>query len=116
MTWKQPAFYYLSGDGIGLALFFVYLSGPRDIRLDANQHRYELTTGWPWKPITRFGSFGDIQDVSISPSNTVSLQMKKPGPIFKGVVVSSSGTQAAAQTLAENVSREFGFPIVPYPK
>lgn len=116
LTWKQPAFYYLSGDGLGLALLFVYLSGPRDIRLDASQRRYEMTTGWPWNPVTHFGSFDDIQGVSVSPSNTVSLQLKKPGAIFKGVVVSSSGTQMAAQALAEDLSREFNFPIVPYPK
>ncbi len=94
----------------------VYLSGPNDIRLDGDQRTYERTTGWPWNPVTQIGSFEDIKGVCVSPDGQAMLLMNRRTFPYKGVVLGSSGTQATAQALAEDVSREFGFPIVPYPK
>ena len=93
-----------------------YLSGLNDIRLDGNQRTYERTIGWPWKPATQIGSFEDIKGVCVSPDGQAMLLMNRRTFPYKGIVISSSETQAAGQALAEDVSREFGFPIVPYPK
>lgn len=106
--------YFVSLVGAGWLLFFLYfVAGPDDIRLDGNSGTYELTAGWPWKPMTRFGSFDAIRGVCLTPRNGVLLLLKKPGWIRKGVVLSRSGTSRA---LAEEVSREFGFPILSYSK
>lgn len=114
---RNPAPVYIqSMIGLSLPLFFLYLSGPDDIRLDGNQRAYERTIGWPWKPMTRFGSFEDIKGVCISPQNSVLLLLEKPGPISRGVVLSTSGTKTAAEALVEDLKREFGFPVAPYPK
>ncbi len=96
--------------------FLVYLAGPNDIFLDGNRRTYEWTTGWLWKPTTRFGSFDDIKGISVSRRYGVMLLMNKRSFPYSSIGLSNSGTSAAAQTLAEDVSREFGFLIVPYPK
>lgn len=100
--------------GLSLPVFFLYLSGPDDIRLDGSRRTYERTIGWSWKPVTRFGTFDGIQGVAVSPRNSVLLMLKKPGPISRGVVLSSSGTNEAAKALVEEVKQRYGFPIVPY--
>lgn len=102
--------------GFCLLAFLVYLSGPSDIRLDGDQRTYERITGWPWKPATQFGSFDDIKGVCVSLNGQAMLLMNKRIFPYKGVVLSSSGTKGTADALAEDLSREFGFPIVAYPK
>ena len=97
---------------------FVYLlrlSGPQDIRLDGSQRTYERTTGWPWKPTTQIGPFEDIKGVCVSPFSRTFLLTTKRTFGYKGIPLSSPYT-SESQALAEDVSREFGFQIVPYPK
>lgn len=121
----------LSVLGAGWLLYFLYyVSGPADIRLDGERRTYERTTGWPWKPVTRTGSFADIRGVCVSPQNNVIILMTKPRWTSKGVIVSnpamsSAGSSAllidrshiaASRALAEELCREYGFPLVPYPK
>ena len=96
----------------------LYLCGPDDIRLDETKRTYERTVGWPWKPKMFFGSFNDVKGVCISPRNTVLLLMKKPDFVKSSgaIVLSSYGTNEAARALVEELSRVYGFAIVPYPK
>ena len=103
---------------LGVGLFYHRLPlfvGPNDIRLDGNERVYERTFGWPWKPTKRRGTFEDVKGICISPTNTVSLLQCKPGTSLRAILC-SSGSRTGAQALAEEVSRTFGFPIVPYPK
>lgn len=103
---------------------FVYDAGPNDIRLNGKGRTYERTTGWPWKPATQFGSFEDIKGICVDFDGQALLLMRKRTFLYKGVYLSGPSTsrpaqalaRALARTLAEDVSREFGFPIVPYPK
>ena len=104
--------------GAGLTCYFCFVlkfAGPNDIRLDGNERTYEWTTGW-WKPVTRQGSFEDIAGVCVSPRNAALLIIKKFQQPHESVPLLDFGPSAAAQALAEEVSRTFGFPIVPYPK
>ncbi len=127
----KPFWIALSIFGAGWAFFFIcYLTGPDNIYLDGERHIYEWTTGCPWKPVTRSGSFADIKGVCISPRNKVIILMVNRKRMSKGVTISdpylsSAGSSAlfvdssyvaAAHTLAEELNRVYGFPIVPYPK
>lgn len=127
----KPFWIALSGFGAGWVFFFIYyLTGPDDIRLDGESHTYEWTTGCPWKPVTRTGSFADIKGVCVSPRNKVMILMAKRERRSKGVTVSdpylsSAGSSAlfvdssyvaAAHALIEELNRVYGFSIVPYPK
>lgn len=108
--------YFMSLAALGLPMLFLYLSGPDDIRLDGSQRTYERTQGFSWKPVTKFGTFDGIKGISITPQNGVQLVLEKPGPIFGGIMLSSTGPKAAAQALVEDLKREYGFAVVPYPK
>ncbi len=110
-----PILFFTLITGFCLLAFFSYSTGPNDIRLDGDQRTYERTVGWPWKPATQLGSFEDIKGVCVYPDGQAMLLINKPNFLYKGVVLSKSST-AASQALAEKVSREFGFPVVPYPK
>lgn len=113
----KPAWYWFGVLGAGLVLFSFYnIAGPDDIRLDGSECVYERTFGWPWKPTKRRGTFENIKGISISPANAVWLLLYKRDTILGGTMLYSSGTRIGAEALAEDVSREFGFPIVPYPK
>lgn len=107
----------LSALGAGWVLFFLYyVCGPDDIRLNGDQRTYERTVGWPWKPVTHTGTFGDIKGVCVTPRYNVLLLLKKPGWPRQGVVLGSSLRSSAANELAEEVSRTLGIPIVPCPR
>ncbi|MGI4788113.1 MAG: hypothetical protein ACRYFS_04605 [Janthinobacterium lividum] len=101
---------------VSLPVFFLYLSGPNDIRLDGGQRTYERTRGWPWKPVTQFGTFESVKGIAVSPQNSVLLLLEKSGTLSKGVILSSTGTKTAAEALVEELRQAYGFPIVPYPK
>lgn len=109
----------LTALGAGLTYYFYFVlnfAGPDDIRLDGNERTYEWTTGW-WKPIKRRGSFDDIKSIDLGAQNQVWLTIGKESATSKNtVLLNSSGTRVQAQAFAEDVSREFGFPIVPYKK
>jgi hypothetical protein len=124
-------FFGASALGAGWVLWFLYrIAGPNGIRLDGEQRTYEWTTGWPWKPETRIGSFADIKGVCISPRNSVIILMAKRQGLLKRVVVSDPAMSSIRSTaltidrshvgesraLAEELNRVYGFPIVPYPK
>ncbi len=96
-----------------LPVLSLHESGPDDIRLDGSQRVYERRFGWPWKPSTRSGSFDDIEGVRISRQNTVYIHLKQ---VKAGIAVSSSGTKAAAEALVNELKREYGFPVLTYPK
>jgi len=116
---RSPLIFDINGlIGLSISFILLYLSGPDDIRLDGEQRTYERTVGWPWKPKTLFGSFGDVKGVCISPRNRVLLLLKKPDFVKSTgeIVLSSYGSDQAAYALAEELNREYGFPIVPCPK
>ncbi len=115
----DPSLFYIEGVvGLGISFIFLYLAGPDDIRLDAEQRTYEHTIGWPWKPKTRFGSFSDVKGVCISPRNTVLLLLNNPDFVKStgSIVLSSYGADQPARALVEELNRVYGFPIVPCPK
>ena len=127
----KPVLAAASLGGLGGVLWFLYrVVGPNDIRLDGERCIYERTTGWPWKPVTQTGPFSDIKGVCISPRHDVVLSITKPGGASRRVIVSSpflssvgsSGLVidrshlAKSHTLAEELNRTYGFPILPYPK
>ena len=113
---NPPPAYVMSVVALSLPVLFFYLSGPNDIRLDGNQRTFEQTVGFPWKPVTRFGTFSGIKGICVSPQNSVQLVMEKPSALSRSIILSSTGTKAAAEGLVEELKREYEFPIVPYPK
>ena len=99
-----------------LPVIFLYASGPNDIRLDGGRRTFERTVGFPWKPVTKFGTFDDIKGISISFQDGVELVLEKPVAFSKSVKLSSSGTNEAAKALVEELKQMYGFAVVPYPK
>ena len=99
-----------------LPVIFLYASGPNDIRLDGSQRTFEWTVGFPWNPVTQFGTFDDIKGISVSLQDGIELVMEKPGALSRSVNLCNSGTKAAAEALVEDLRREYGFAVVPYPK
>ena len=108
--------YFLCVVPLILPVIFLYASGPNDIRLDGSRRTYEWTVGFPWKPVTKFGTFDGIKGMSISFEDGVELVLEKPGALSKSVTLSSSGTNEAAKALVEKLKREYGFAVMPYPK
>ena len=49
--------------GMALGVFLFFLSGPRELRLDADRRLYHLTRGWPFFPQTKIGSWEEIYGV-----------------------------------------------------
>lgn len=116
---QRASHLYVGGTvGLCISVILFYLSGPDDIRLDGKQRLYERTAGWPWKPATRSGSFNGIKGICISPRNTVWLLLDKPDFVksTSGIALSYSGASQPARALADELSRAYGFSIVPYPK
>ncbi len=111
---NPPPAYVMSVATLSLPVLFLYLSGPSDIRLDGSQRTYERTQGFPWKPVTQFGTFSGIKGVSVSPQNSVQLVLEKPGAVSRGVMLCSTGTKATAEALVEELRQIYGFARVPY--
>ena len=97
-----------------LPVIFLYASGPNDIRLDRSRRTYEWTIGFPWKPVTKFGTFDDIKGIRVSLEDGVELVLEKPAALSKSVKLSSSGTNEAAKALVEELKRMYGFAVLPY--
>lgn len=106
---------YMLMSVFGLCLFFIYLSGPDETRLDGERRTFEHTGGWPWSPKTRGSSLEDIKGVCITPRNAVLLLPRKPSRIRGGYLLSGTGQRQAAQALAERVSQAMKIPIMDYP-
>ncbi len=99
-----------------LPLLALYEAGPDDLRLDGGQRTYERRFGWPWKPKTSYGTFDDIKGVRISPQNTVYIHLKETEAVRAGIAVGRHGITAAAEKLVEELKREYGFAVMPYPR
>ena len=98
-------------------MFALYhFAGPDDIQLDGSRRTYEQKVGWPWKPTVSCGTFDDIKGIRISPQNTVYIHLKETEAVRIGIAIGRYGTKAAAEVLVEELKREYGFSVVPYPK
>lgn len=94
----------------------LYMAGPHDVRLDGERRTYERTTGWPWRPQTRIGPLDDFSGICVTRHNSVMLVPRRPERIYTGFPLSGPLPRQAAATLAEDVSRATGLPIVAAPR
>ena len=116
LTIRNPFAWLMTALGVGLFYYRLpVFVGPNDIRLDGNERVYYRTFGWPWKLTKCQGTFENIKGICISPTNSVLLLQCKPDTSLRAILY-SSGSRMGAQAFAEDVSRELGLPIVPYPK
>ncbi len=107
---------YMAASVLGLSLLFVYMSGPSEMRLDGRRRVYEKTEGWPWRPKTSRGSLDDYKGICITPRNSIQLVLRYPSRrIISGNILSNATSKQAAQTLAEEVSRITGIPLIDCP-
>ena len=107
---------YLVISVLGLCLLVVYLSSPKEIRLDGERRRYERMEGWPWRPKSHVGPLEDFKGVCVMPRGSVLLLFRSPSRSRIGFILSGPGRKQASQALAEKVSQATGLPIVDYPK
>lgn len=107
---------YMAASVLGLSLLFVYLGGPFEMRLDGRQRVYEKTTGWPWRPETRRGSLDDYKGICVTRRNSIMLVPRSPRRLITGDILSDAASKQAARTLAEEVRRVTGVPIIDCPQ
>ena len=107
---------YMAASALGLSLLFVYLGGPFEMRLDGRQRVYEKTAGWPWRPETQRGPFDDYKGVCITRRNSIMLVPRNPRRLTVGDILSDAASKQAARTLAEEISRVTGIPLIACPQ